>query len=383
MAATTVPAPITVTATPGPPENWRTLLVVGGVLGSIIVGLSFWVLGWKWGMLALLFALYEAWTLVNSYREDTLSEAFWVFSQRPVTVMICNLALGVAVGMGWLGDPQTALRCLMLGILAGHFWFSRDSRTFITSASQLFGGRAPETTVAAGEPTKEKKKMDLTKVVTAVITAVKVVKPDADIGDVVGFVLKIFNRKKDKPAEVPAEIPTHSSPDIVLTPTVPAGRLVTALRSKITGIQNHRGGGNLYEKAEFDRIVSGDNPAHAGDRLHIDITPIDQFGKPFQTGEPGHPEGEDEGIQYLVRFNGQQTVINPVDLAGNGDNDRVTPDNITLHSWHDDYGLTPVVKIHKTAPQGTVEFQAFLNPSAKTNGQRVEGLIHRVRVDPF
>lgn len=128
-----------VKVTPPRPENLHTLVVVGAFHSAILVGMSFYVLGPRWGLLALAFALYESWTLVNSYKEDTLSEAIWIFSQRPVSVMIIVGSYFFALGQGWIGHPECVLRGTMFGTLFGHFYFSRDSRTFVTSVSALFG----------------------------------------------------------------------------------------------------------------------------------------------------------------------------------------------------------------------------------------------------
>jgi hypothetical protein len=140
-----IPIPVTVTQTttltPAPqarPDNWRTLYVVGGLHGALVCGLLFFSLGWKYGAAAFAFLLFEGWTLTNAYKEDTISEAFWIYSQRSVSVMLVCSTVFLTVGMGLWGDIATVMRGVMLGGLLGHFYFSRETREFVTSVSKLF-----------------------------------------------------------------------------------------------------------------------------------------------------------------------------------------------------------------------------------------------------
>lgn len=125
-----------VEARPARPDNWRTLLVVGLALTAMLVGAAFWAFGREWGVFWLVVGLVEAWTLVNRYAEDTISEAIWILSQRPIVVLLFCLPLGIAIGQGYLGDPQTVVRALAIGILYGHFFFSRETKRFTTSLSE-------------------------------------------------------------------------------------------------------------------------------------------------------------------------------------------------------------------------------------------------------
>jgi hypothetical protein len=131
-----------VTIHPPPIDNWRTLAVVGGFHSILLMWMAWEVFGpgWEFGC-SVLVAVFEAWTLANRIKEDSFSEGIWIFSQRPVSVMIVCGCYFYALGQGWMGDPRTMLRGTMFGILLGHFYFSRDNRAFLTSTSALFGDR--------------------------------------------------------------------------------------------------------------------------------------------------------------------------------------------------------------------------------------------------
>ena len=127
--------PVTITETtsvkvrPTRPDNWRTLLLVGSIIGVAIAVAAFILTGWRWGLFCLAMAAFEAWTLVNQYKEDTISEAVWILARRPITVLLFGLAMGVAGGSGYLGDPTTVLRAFAIGLLYGHFFFTPVTET--------------------------------------------------------------------------------------------------------------------------------------------------------------------------------------------------------------------------------------------------------------
>ncbi len=135
--STETPVKITETTTvqvrPERPDNWRTLLLVGGIIGIGIAVAAFVLTGWKWGFFCLAMAAFEAWTLVNQYREDTISEAIWILARRPITVLLFGLAMGIAGGSGYLGDPTVVLRAFSIGLLYGHFFFTPVIETVKTT----------------------------------------------------------------------------------------------------------------------------------------------------------------------------------------------------------------------------------------------------------
>ncbi len=115
-------------------------------------------------------------------------------------------------------------------------------------------------------------------------------------------------------------------------------RLITSLRAKFYHISRKN---RDISKAEFDAIVSRNSPLQAGDRVHLDCTPYDQFG--IEVG-PGSPELEQLVNRQVV--NGQEVAtlrlrwLQPMDGIGEITNE------------YDDYGMTPVYKVPKSAKVG-------------------------------
>ncbi len=109
---------------PEKPENWRTLVLVGIFIAAIIVLFAYAVLGVYWGSFALAVALYEGWTLVNKYKEDTISEAIWFFANRPIVPLLFGILIGIGIGSGYLGEPRHIARAFAIGLLYGHFFFT-------------------------------------------------------------------------------------------------------------------------------------------------------------------------------------------------------------------------------------------------------------------
>jgi hypothetical protein len=108
------------------PQRKITRLVVGGILAAGLIGASFALTGWRWGLFCTGVALYEGWTLVNRYKEDTISETIWELSARPLIPLLFGLLTGWAAGSGYLGDPQVVGRAIAIGFLLGHFFFQRQ-----------------------------------------------------------------------------------------------------------------------------------------------------------------------------------------------------------------------------------------------------------------
>lgn len=125
--------------------------------------------------------------------------------------------------------------------------------------------------------------------------------------------------------------PTSSVP----TPT-PEVRRVASLKSKYTLIERKRnlgefgGGRYILPKDEFDQIVSGEGFCRPGDRLHVDITPVDQFGVAFAPG--------DEANNLLLK---------DVGVGQDESNFRITHDvdGAEITSGYNDFGCTPVLLV--------------------------------------
>ncbi len=95
-------------------------VVVGATIGLALVVFTYVILGPKWGAVATAYWLYEAWALINKYRNDTLSEGIWFLSERPVVPLLFGLAVGWGITSGFIhGEWLT----LAIGILLGHFFF--------------------------------------------------------------------------------------------------------------------------------------------------------------------------------------------------------------------------------------------------------------------
>lgn len=97
-------------------------IVVGAVLGAALVWVTFQITGWRWGAALSALLLYEGWTLINNYKDDTLSESIWRFSKRPMVPWLFGLGTGYAMGAGVVAD---VLLGLAIGFLSGHFFFSK------------------------------------------------------------------------------------------------------------------------------------------------------------------------------------------------------------------------------------------------------------------
>jgi len=102
-----------------------TIYVVCGTIGLGLIAVIFSILNWKWALVALAYLLYEGWTLVNKYENDTISEIIWLLSKRPMVPWLFGLATGWALGADKISNVY-----LIAGLffLQGHFFFQRQDR---------------------------------------------------------------------------------------------------------------------------------------------------------------------------------------------------------------------------------------------------------------
>lgn len=103
-----------------------TDVVVGGTLGLAILAGVFYLLGPEAGTIATLYLAYEAFTLVNKERADTISESFVRFSRRPLVPLLMGLAIGTGITIVafWLSLPLKVLFVIFfVGLLSGHFFW--------------------------------------------------------------------------------------------------------------------------------------------------------------------------------------------------------------------------------------------------------------------
>lgn len=99
-----------------------TQLVVGALIGLALLVVAWNILPWQYFLIAAGLLLYEAWTLINRFPNDTISEILWEFARRPMVPWIFGVATGWALATGFISNPY--LVCAV-GFLQGHFWFQR------------------------------------------------------------------------------------------------------------------------------------------------------------------------------------------------------------------------------------------------------------------
>ena len=102
-----------------------TYFVVGGLIGAALIAAAFVIAGWKVGAFLSLLLIYEAWTLVNSYANDTISEIVWEYSKRPMVPFLGGIAAGWGIAAGYLANPYLVAAVFFL---CGHFWFQKQEK---------------------------------------------------------------------------------------------------------------------------------------------------------------------------------------------------------------------------------------------------------------
>jgi hypothetical protein len=101
----------------------RTNLLVGLLLGGALLFLSFYLAGPAVGAVLAALLLYEGYTLVDSYGENTISESIWRMARRPLVPWVFGLGTGWAITAGVLNEPWLILTA---GLLNGHFYWQRQ-----------------------------------------------------------------------------------------------------------------------------------------------------------------------------------------------------------------------------------------------------------------
>jgi hypothetical protein len=99
-----------------------TKYVVGAVIGIPMVIMAWYILGFPWALVPIALLLYESWTLVNKYPNDTISEIIWQFAKRPMVPFLFGCAFGWALTTELLGN---AWLIAAVAFLMGHFFFQR------------------------------------------------------------------------------------------------------------------------------------------------------------------------------------------------------------------------------------------------------------------
>jgi hypothetical protein len=98
----------------------RSLAVWGLIMGSALIAVAFKLTPplLAWGLCALL--AIEAYTIIDEYKGNTLSEAMWWLARRPLVPLLFGIALGWGLGAGVLVSPYLGV---MVGLLYGHFFW--------------------------------------------------------------------------------------------------------------------------------------------------------------------------------------------------------------------------------------------------------------------
>jgi hypothetical protein len=99
-----------------------TRIVVGGIIAAGMLAAGYAVLGFHGGLIVTAALLYEGWTLVNRYPNDTISEAIWEFAARPMVPFVFGVASGWALTVSVLPN-QFAVAAWFF--LMGHFFFQK------------------------------------------------------------------------------------------------------------------------------------------------------------------------------------------------------------------------------------------------------------------
>lgn len=79
-------------------------------------------LGFHFGLLACAFGVYEGWTLINRYPNDTISEIVWQMAERPLVPFLFGATTGWLLGTGAFHNTFVAVAW---GGLMGHFFWQR------------------------------------------------------------------------------------------------------------------------------------------------------------------------------------------------------------------------------------------------------------------
>lgn len=131
----------------------HTNMVVGATIGAGLVYFLWSVFGLQYAIVAILYLLYEGWTLINSHPEDTLSESVWRFSARPLVPFIFGIAQGAWITyvclkpmLGKVITPQDVLQLCAAVFLMGHFFFQAHKE-----GKKIAAAEAVEAAAEAGE----------------------------------------------------------------------------------------------------------------------------------------------------------------------------------------------------------------------------------------
>jgi hypothetical protein len=85
-----------------------------------MLAVAWFIMDWRAAALCTVLLAYEGWTLTNRWPGDTLSEAVWFLSRRPMIPWIFGVASGWALAAGVFPNAYTVATWFFL---QGHFFF--------------------------------------------------------------------------------------------------------------------------------------------------------------------------------------------------------------------------------------------------------------------
>jgi len=139
------------------------------------------------------------------------------------------------------------------------------------------------------------------------------------------FFINLFRGQTKPPVIVapPAPIvippPPPAPPPAVVLPPAPAAREIAALGVRYYWANRkntpYKEGGDrkMIDGDFFRRILAGEDPWQCGDRVTFDVTPSDQWGRPFVPGDAANVLMR--GIEYEVVGDGELQLQDPDNIG--------------------------------------------------------------------
>lgn len=223
------------------------------------------------------------------------------------------------------------------------------------------------------------------------ITTGNVLKAALGNPQVMGFILGLFSHLgglfKKHPKEIAvAPAPTPTIPvvpvpvNVTPTPTPLGKRKVQSLRSKWYFFERTEKGSQVLRKDEYDAILAGTSFLTRGDRLHIDITPVDASNVAMQPGDAENEilllqdptKGDNEGnhrFDYVAVVDGKEYHSGDTVPGQTWDGQDV----VFLTSEYDDLGCTPVMTVNRDLELGSQHTVSFYAVYTAPDGSKVTG----------